>query len=101
VRPERDLTLTRALTGEQVVLRRLRRANAGLADAWERVAPPDLLGRTALRGVSSGTATIAVPDAGARYELDRWLRSGGESLLIKSCTAPVRKVKIIIERSNA
>ena len=97
VRPERDLTLTRAFMGEHVELRRLRRANAGLVEAWEAAAPTELRDLAMLRGVASGVATIAVADASARFHLDRWLRSGGEKALLRACPAPVRKVKIVIE----
>lgn len=100
VKPERDLTLTRAFLGEQVVLRRLRRSNAGLAEAWTSVAPDGLRERAMLRGVSAGVATIAVTDAAARYQVDRWLRSGGEKALLRACPAPVRKVKVVVESAE-
>ena len=100
VRPDRDLTLTRALSGELVALQRLHRANRGLVEAWSSVAPTDLVELVSLRGVASGVATLAVTDASARYQVDRWLRSGGERELIRACRAPVRKIKVIVEQTK-
>lgn len=100
VRPERDLTLTKPFASEEVALRKLRRANGGLVEAWASVAPGDLADQIALRGVSAGVATLAVTNASARYQLDRWLRSGGERELIRACRAPIRKVKVVIEQAE-
>lgn len=100
VRPERDLTLTKPFASEEVALRKLRRANGGLVEAWASVAPGDLADQIALRGVSAGVATLAVTNASARYQLDRWLRSGGERELIRACRAPIRKVKVVIEQTE-
>lgn len=100
VRPERDLTLTKPFASEEVALRKLRRANGGLVEAWASVAPEDLADQVALRGVSAGVATLAVTNASARYQLDRWLRSGGERELIRACRAPIRKVKVVIEQTE-
>ena len=99
VKPSPDLTLTRQFLGERVLLRKLRRSNAGLVEAWESVAPPALLERTALRGLAQGVATLGVPDASTRYELDRFLRSGGEKALKQACGAPIRRVKVVIENA--
>jgi len=38
--------------------------------------------------------TVKVRDAAARFEVDRWLRSGGESALAQR--AGIRKVKVVL-----
>lgn len=75
-------------------LRRLQRGLAGVAEAWEAICPPDLLGRTAIRSIRRGVLTIGVADATACYELDRLLKGGGERELIRRCPMGVRKVRL-------
>lgn len=71
-----------------------RLGNAG--DAWAATCPEQLLGRTRIVGLSRGSLTVAVPDAATRFELDRALRSGAERALIGMCSAPVRKVRVVV-----
>ncbi|MBX3387035.1 MAG: hypothetical protein KF768_10730 [Phycisphaeraceae bacterium] len=98
VRPERDLTLQRDLSAQLVLLRRLRRSSAGVAEAWNATVPDDLLGLTSLRGLASAVLSVGVPDDGVRFRLDRWLRAGGQIELSRAARTPIRKVKIVIER---
>lgn len=71
-----------------------RLGNAG--DAWAAVCPGELLERTRIMGLSRGALTVATPDAATRFELDRALRSGAERALIRLCSAPVRKVRVVV-----
>ncbi len=73
---------------------RRRLGNAG--DAWAQTCPPDLAGRTAIVGLLRGVLTVSVPDSPTRFELDRALRGGAEKALIGLCTAPVRKVRVVV-----
>ncbi len=77
-------------------LKRDRKRLSNTADAWASVCPPQLLPRTAILTLSRGALTIAVPDAPTSFELDRALRAGAETHLIRACLAPVRKVKLVI-----
>ncbi len=77
-------------------LKRERKRLANTADAWAAVCPPHLLPRTAILTLSRGALHIAVPDAPTSFELDRALREGAETQLIRACLAPVRKVKLSI-----
>lgn len=73
----------------------LRRSETGvgrIAGAWEAVCPRELIERTRIARFSGGVVTIIVPDAAARYELDRFLRSGGERAFIEASPTPVRKI---------
>lgn len=97
VRPERDLSLQRDLAAEQVRLRRMRKAGAGIAQAWNATVPAELLELTALRGLHSAVLTVAVPDEGVRFRLDRWLRAGGQLELSRAARTPVRRIKLVVE----
>lgn len=81
-------------------LKRLERKVGGVSGAWAETCPNDLIRRTRVEGVSRGVLTIRADDAGTRYEIDRWLRSGGERELVKKCPTTVRKVKIVIADSG-
>lgn len=77
-------------------LKRLERRIGGVAGAWTATCPPELIRRTSVEGISRGVLTIRVDDAGTRFEIDRWLRSGGERELVKKCPTTVRKVRVTI-----
>lgn len=66
------------------------RRNLGKAgEAWAGVVPERLRAAATLGALRRGTLNVHVPDAAARFELDRWLRSGGEAALKKA--APMLK----------
>lgn len=69
--------------------------SAGCGAAWAQACPPKHLPRTSVRGLARGVLTIAVDSAATRYELDRWLRAGGEQAVISAARAGVRKVKLV------
>ncbi len=73
---------------------RRRLGNAG--DAWAAACPSDLIDRTAIVGLARGVLTVSTPDSATRFELDRALRAGAERALIGLCSAPVRKVRVVV-----
>lgn len=92
--PNADLRPLFAATAADLTRERKRLANT--ADAWAAVCPGRLHARTAILSLARGALTIAVPDAPTSFELDRFLRAGGESELIRACRAPVRKLKLVV-----
>lgn len=74
------------------VSRRLGSAGA----VWGEVCPAELAASTLVESLSRGVLTIRVADAPARFELDRWLRTGGERAVIGASRAPIRKVKLVM-----
>ncbi len=97
VRPERDVSLTKAFAAQLVQLRRLRRSSAGIAEAWNATVPAEMLDQTSLRGLSSAVLTVEVPDDGVRFRLDRWLRAGGQLEVSRAARTPIRKVKVVVQ----
>ncbi|CAG0961865.1 hypothetical protein PHYC_00769 [Phycisphaerales bacterium] len=80
---------------DRVVREAAKRNNSagGMSAAWQELAPA--------RGVSrvekltpGGVLVVRATDAGARYELDVWLRSGGLEALRARCKTTLRRVKI-------
>lgn len=66
-------------------------------EAWNATCPSSLLPRTALLGLLRGELRIAVADSATMYELDRHLRGGGESALARASTAPVHRVRLVLD----
>lgn len=94
-RPERDLTLAEPLAREVKLIRRLERSMGSIATAWQDLVPADVASRTALVGVSRGVLTVRVSDSAARYELDRWLRTGGETAIIRRCVNGLTRIRLV------
>ena len=94
VRKRRDQTLHDDMDRALHDLVRQRRAVAGCAAAWARVVPPELGGRASLEGVTRGVLSVRVPNAAARFALDRFLRGGGQRALAKECSVTLRQVRI-------
>lgn len=86
--PEMDRAIREAVA--------LRRATSGCAQAWSTVVPEPLLARTVLEGVARGILTVRVPDAATRFELDRFLRSGGQKRLLTECRTSITKVRLVV-----
>ena len=88
----RDLSaLMRAQIPE---IRRMRKNLSGVAAAWNQVVPEPLASCVRLDGVAAGVLNVRVADSAARFELDRFLRAGGEAALLKLMPVAVRRVKI-------
>lgn len=96
VRARGDQTLAADMDRALREAGRQRRASGGCADAWAKIIPPDLIERTALEGVSRGVLTVRVPDGATRFQLDRFLRSGGQRAFVAACSASLRQVRIVV-----
>ena len=94
----RDLSNDFALIQEN--LQRTKRSLGSASRAWAACCPDKLLARTGVVSMARGVLTISADDSSTRFELDRWLRSGGEHELITSATTSIRKIKIVV-RSKA
>lgn len=80
-------------------LRRAVRRRSGAEEAaqraWEAVRPGGVDG-VAVVGLRRGVLELRAPDAGVRYRLDRWLRSGGERRLLVEARAPIAGVRVVV-----
>lgn len=77
-------------------LRKVSRTESALIAAWNTAAPDALASRCTPTGVKAGRLEIIVPDSSTRYELDRWLRSGGQRELSALAKVPIRGVRVQI-----
>jgi hypothetical protein len=64
----------------------------GLDGAWDELVPAPIRKLCAVVGIAGGVLTIKVPSAAARFQLDRWLRSGGEAAL--SRRGGIKRIKL-------
>jgi hypothetical protein len=96
VRPDRAVALGALVREASDEFRRAARRAGGAGAAWAEACPAALAARTAVDGVSRGVLTIHADDAPTRFEVDRWLRAGGEREVVRRCPATVRKIRVVI-----
>jgi hypothetical protein len=89
--------LSRLMLVQVPEIRRLRRQLAGIAGAWAEVVPGEISEQIRLEGVSSGVLNVRAANAAVRFQLDRFLRSGGEAELLRRFPVAIRKIRIGIE----
>jgi len=70
-----------------------RKAVGGLDAAWRAEVPTELQERVAMVGLSRGTMTCRCNDASARFQFDRWARSGGLTRLAAVAGVGVARCK--------
>lgn len=92
---ERDLTIAAAVKDAERDARKKARATGGIGAAWESAAPAALVSRALPVSLTRGVLTIRAADAAARFELDRWLRSGGEITLARAAGVAIKRTKIV------
>lgn len=92
-RPDRDTSIAAAVRDEAARVEQQRRASAKSDNAWDQLAPDHLRPRARFTSLLRGTLTLKARDAAARFEIDRWLRAGGETALLRRAGA--RRVKVV------
>ena len=90
---ERDISIGDSIRQAAARVDEQRRAGRGAGASWEELVPARVRERCHVVLVLRGVMTVKVRDAAARFEVDRWLRSGGELELIRR--AGIKKVKIV------
>jgi len=95
LRPPRMRPLGNEFARTAADLKRDRRRFAVVAEAWAAHCPGTLASRSTILRFARGVLTIAADDSAMRFELDRWLRSGGEDAVIAASRAPVHRVKVV------
>lgn len=96
LRPPGDASLTPQMGEWLREIRKLQRGLSGVAAAWASVVPAHLAERTVIEGINRGTLTVRVPDSATRFNLDRFLRAGGERAIAQASATPVRTVRLVI-----
>lgn len=91
-----NLDISAALSARTGEIARRRRAVGGVGKAWGEVVPAELAARVLDVRLRRDVVTVRVADDAARYELDRWLRSGGWTALINASSTTIRRVKIVV-----
>lgn len=90
-----DLSMGRDLAAEEKRLKRHVRVVGGLGDKWEAVLPPELALSSTPERLSGGVLTIRTADSAAKFALDRWLRSGGETLVKQAAATTIVRIRLV------
>lgn len=89
----RDLSIQAPLERLVREVAAVHRQGDAAVDAWERVAPAPLRARATVVSLSRGTLTLRTSDAAARFEADRWLRSGGQATLARAAGRAITRIR--------
>ncbi|MBX3376395.1 MAG: DUF721 domain-containing protein [Phycisphaeraceae bacterium] len=92
VRPERGTDLAAEIASQVRQLGARQRQGGRACAAWEAAAPAVLRASCEVKGTGSGVLTVRAGSAGVRFQLDRWLKGGGEALLR---SGGVTRVKLV------
>jgi hypothetical protein len=71
------------------------RATEGIGAVWTGAAPAELVAKVEVIGVRRGVLTLRPDCASTRYELDRWLRQGGEQKLMGLAPVTLTRVRLV------
>ena len=82
-------------------LAKLQRQLGSVSTVWCEHCPPQLIGKTRIVQLSRGVLTIGASDAATRYEIDRFLRSGGKQKVVQSTVASIRRIKVVLSADGA
>lgn len=89
---ERDLTIAEAVGRELKQAAALQKRVSGISGAWDELVPEGIRRLCTPTGMSGGVLSVKASSAGARFQLDRWLRSGGDERLR---SGGVKRVKLV------
>jgi hypothetical protein len=101
---ERDVEIGSSIKAFAKEQTRLSRALGEIADVFERTVPAEIASFCTLVGLKAGTLTVELTSDSARFELDRFLRQGGEAALKdQSSAANVRitKVRVVMRHDRS
>lgn len=96
VQKDRNAALAADIDRLRAELVRRHRAGVGASGAWSCTVPPELSEKCTVLGVFRGVLKVRVRDAATRFALDRFLRSGGETAVIRASPVPVKKVRLVL-----
>jgi len=101
VKGERNLSVAHEIDEQARLIRSVQRGMTGVSVAWEMLLAQSGLPRevgeaTRIRSFRRGVLTIQVRDASTKYNLSRFLRSGGEARLAKLAPVALTKVRLVM-----
>jgi hypothetical protein len=80
--------------------RRLAKALGPAVEAWEAIVPAPLARACTLVTLASGTLSVETASNAVAFELDRFLRGGGQRDLTEATAGAVRAVRVRIEHGS-
>jgi hypothetical protein len=93
-RPMRDLAIAGPMGDLMKQIKAQSRRLSGGGQAWAKVVPPQLLERTTVVSLQSGVLKIKVLDSATKFELERWLKQGGQMQVIREAATTINRIKL-------
>ncbi len=96
----RELSIAHEVDTQARLIRSVQKGLVASGVAWERVltdcgVSDFLVSSARIRSFRRGVLTIQVRDASARYELSRFLRSGGEARVARAARVALHTIKLV------
>jgi len=92
-RPGRDLSIKGLIARTAADATRAQRRLGELAALWEEIVPAQISRHTAFTGLHRGVLAVAFDSSAAGFELDRFLRGGGEDELRRRYRGSLVRIK--------
>ena len=96
VYPPRARSLGDDMDRQMQAMKKISHAESAANDAWLTVVPDQIRDCTKVGGLRAGKMTIYVDSAAQRFQVDRWLGSGGMGAFQALARVPIRGVEIKI-----
>lgn len=90
---EKDLSIGATVEGLARQAAAQQKRVDGIGTVWEELVPPHVRKACTVEGLAAGVLTVKAGGASGRFQVDRWLRSGGAALLNRK--GGVKRVKIV------
>jgi hypothetical protein len=89
----RDLGISKEVGAMVRAIGATSKTDDAIGVAWIELAPANLRQRARVVSLARGVLNLRVEDASARFEVDRWLRTGGQARLARACGRGISRVR--------
>ncbi len=94
--PSKDLALRAEFGALSKSIKRQARSVGGLGAALVQMLPPELAEHIEVVSMARGVLTVRAADASVKFQVDRWLRAGGEQELTLRGGVALVRVRLIM-----
>jgi len=97
VYPQRARGLGDDMLMQMKAMKKISQSESAANEAWETAAPDQLRDCATLGGLKAGKLILLVPSAAHRFQIDRWLASGGLGTIQSLARVPISGVQVKID----
>ncbi len=94
--PSKELSVRAEFGALTKTIKRQARNVGGLGGALCEMLPPELAPHLEVVSMARGVLTVRAADASVKFQVDRWLRSGGEQELMRRAGVALVRVRLVM-----